>query len=119
MMISADDVTARLGRPLTDTETARLDGLTAEATALVNGWLHHTPDTIGDEIRIVVSRIVARALAANTDPGVLNTGATMGPFAVTRAYTPDATNGGVWLTRVDKAILRQYARRGMVGNVAT
>ncbi len=121
MLASPDDVETRLGRPLTVEETERVDGLIAEASALVAGWLCRTPDPVPGEVAIVTSRMVARALTppAGADPGVTNTSATMGPFAYTRAYSPEASSGGVWLTRQDKTILRRFARRGAVRSVAT
>ena len=114
-----DDVEARLGRPLTTEETSRIDGLLEESAALVTGWLGHTPDPVPAAVRIVVSRMAARALTATGEPGLTNLSATMGPFGVTRAFSADSATGGVRLTRPDKVMLRPFTRRGMAGNVAT
>ena len=122
VLASSEDVEARLGRPLTTDETARVDGLLEEASVMVEGWLRCLPDPIPDAVEIVVSRMVARVFAAAVDgpePGLSTVQATMGPFLVNRGYSSDATSGGVWLTKQDKSTLRPFGCRGRAGNVGT
>ncbi len=124
VLASSADVVARLGRPLTTDETARVTGLLEEASVMAEGWLQCVPDPVPDAVKIVVSRMVARVLATGPDaggpdPGVSQIQATMGIFGVTRGFSPDATSGGVWLTRQDKSMLRPYGCRGRAGNVGT
>lgn len=123
-LASSADVVARLGRNLTTDETARVGGLLEEASVMVEGWMRCVPDPVPDAVKIVVSRMVARVLAVGgadnaPEPGVSQLQATMGIFGVNRSYSSDATSGGVWLTRQDKATLRPFGRRGRVGNVGT
>lgn len=114
------DVEARLGRPLTVEETARVDGLLTEASAAVAGWLRHTPDPVPAEVAVVASRMVARAFSAGgTEPGLTQVQATMGPFGVTRGFSADATSGGIWMTRQDKMILQPFRRTSRAENVGT
>lgn len=123
VLASSADVEARLGRTLTTDETARVSGLLDEASIMVEGWMRCVPDPVPDTVKIVVSRMVARAVATDPGsgpgPGVTNLQMTAGVYGVTRAFSPDATSGGVWLTKQDKAMLRPLGCRGRVGNVST
>lgn len=124
VLASSADVVARLGRPLTTDETARVTGLLEEASAMVEGWLQCVPDPVPNAVKIVVSRMVTRVLAVGgadnaPEPGVSQLQATMGIFGVNRSFSSDATSGGVWLTKQDKSTLRPYGCRGRVGNVGT
>ncbi|MFV8169832.1 hypothetical protein [Mycolicibacterium peregrinum] len=123
-LATSQDVADRLGRPLSTDETARVTGLLDEASVMVEGWLRCVPDPIPDAVKIVVSRMVARVLAVGgadnaPEPGVSQLQATMGIFGVNRSFSSDATSGGVWLTKQDKATLRPFGCRGRVGNVGT
>lgn len=123
MALASDEhVVTRLGRDLTDEESERVEGLLDEASVAVVGYLGYEPgEPVPDAVAIVVSRMVARALssASSVDVGLTNIVRTVGPITLQRGYTPDATSGGVWLTRQDKTSLRPYARRGRAGNVLT
>jgi hypothetical protein len=122
MLASSEDVAARLGRSLTIDEDDLVEGLLDEASVLVEGWLGCTPDPVPDGVRIVVSRVAARAIAAGgsgAEPGLQSVEATMGVFQVNRGFSADVTSGGVWLTRNDKTTLRPFSCRGRVGNVPT
>ena len=123
VLASSADVVVRLGRPLTTDETARVTGLLEEASVMASEWMRCVPDPVPDSVKIVVSRMVARvfttAAAGGPEPGVSQVQATMGLFGVTRGFSPDATSGGVWLTRQDKSMLRPYGCRGRAGNVGT
>ncbi|CQD15729.1 hypothetical protein BN970_07148 [Mycolicibacterium conceptionense] len=123
-LATSQDVVDRLGRPLSTDETARVTGLLDEASVMVEGWMRCVPDPVPDAVKIVVSRMVARVLAVGgadnaPEPGVSQLQATMGIFGVNRSYSSDATSGGVWLTKQDKATLRPFGCRGRVGNVGT
>lgn len=102
------DVAQRLGRDLTSAEANRVNALLDEASALAAAWCNEIPDPTPPAVTIAVSRMVARALVSTAEPGVTNTQAVMGPFSITRTFTPDAT-ASVWLGRQDKMLLRPYA----------
>ncbi len=121
MLADAADVVARLGRDLTADETARVSGLLEEASVMAGEWMRCVPDPVPDAVRIVVSRMVSRVFSVGdtAEPAVTDVQATMGVFQVNRRFSPDASSGGVWLTRQDKNMLRRYGCRGRVGNVGT
>lgn len=120
-LASDADVETRLGRTLTTDEAARVDGLLEEASVMVSGWVRVVPDPVPDAVTIVVSRMVARVFTAGggAETGVESIQATMGPFQVNRGFSTDATSGGVWLTRQDKAMLRPVGSRGRVENAGS
>lgn len=121
MLADVVDVVARLGRNLTPDETARVSGLLEEASVMAGEWMRCVPDPVPDAVRIVVSRMVSRVFAVGetAEPAVTDVQATMGVFQVNRRFSADASSGGVWLTRQDKAMLRPHGCRGHVGNVGT
>ena len=118
------DVDARLGRPLTTEEQSRVPGLLDEASASASAWMECVPDPAPAEVRLVVSRMVARILraaesGAEQEIGLSQVNAGMGPFSVGRTFSGDSTSGSPWLTRDDKRILRRFGCRGRVKNVGT
>jgi hypothetical protein len=106
ILATEDDVVARLGRDLLDSEEERLPGLLEEASLLVEGYLGVTytvDDEIPDAVAVVVSRIVARAFTAPNQQ-LLPEGArsaTAGIYSV--SFGGDRTN--LWLSKVDKTTL--------------
>lgn len=114
-LASADDVEARLGRPLTPAEAGRVDGLIDEASALVIGYLGCDPSDPGPvppAVTIVTSRMVARTLQqaeaqtpVSGEQAVTNT---VGPFSQTRQFVAGTTGGQPWLSAADKVALRPY-----------
>ena len=131
-LATSDDVETRLGRILTDDESAKVDGLLAEATALVVGHLGCDPTDVTDpetpaipaEVTLVVSRIVARVLEQSMaqEPGAF--GATsmtdqIGDFSQSRSYPAGSTSGGPWLSRSDKVTLKAYRCSGGTFSVDT
>jgi hypothetical protein len=113
-LATAADVETRLGRSLTEGETARVDpGLLEEASIKVLSHLKVSEDyydeiTIPATVVIVTSRMVARVIeqAAN----IIVTGAdqitqSAGIFAQTATFTPGSTSGSPWLTKQDRADL--------------
>jgi len=120
------DVGKRLGRTIPPGETEKVENLLEEASVKVRSTLRCTtlPDPVPDEVVMVVSRMVARAISAqeqdtNVAVGQNSLSATMGPFGFTRSYDPNTTDGGVWLTRQDRDMLRPISCRGQAENVAT
>jgi len=119
-LASSQDVVDRLGRLLTTDESSRVEGLLAEASALVVGWLGFAPDPVPDGVSIVASRMVARALTASTPtPGLEGQSMNALSFGVTQRFNADASSGGVWLSRQDKITLRPFGNRSRVMNFPT
>ena len=108
------DVEARLGRPLTETERLRVDGLIEEAGVLVLAHLgmEVEPVPVPAAVWIVTSRMVARVLERDTESGVVPDARSVteqaGPFGRTVTYGSGTTSGGPWLAAADKVMLRSY-----------
>lgn len=107
------DVETRLGRDLTDSEEARLPGLLEEAGLLVEGHLgvHYEPtDVVPDAVRVVVSRVVARAF---TSPQNVPEGASASTLqALDYSATSNFGSEGranLWLSKQDKLMLRSLS----------
>lgn len=112
-LASSADVVARLGRPLTPDEETRAVGLIEEASIKISeycGGREFSP--VPDAVRIVTSRIVARAIIGSGNPvGISDTTMTAGVFGQTTRYTTDAGNGGVYLSAEDRRTLGRWAIR--------
>lgn len=126
MLAAAADVVARLGRPLTDDEQGRVDGLLEEASDLVVGFLGCTPtDPIPGPVVRVVSRMVARIFGLKYGPddapeqAISAVNALMGPFQVNWQYDTDKSDGEPWLSKKDRLKLGPFRCRRRAGNVAT
>ncbi|WP_082032130.1 hypothetical protein [Nocardia vulneris] len=106
------DVEARLGRSLTTEEEGRLPGLLDEASALVEAWFHEGGCTIADptpsNVTLVVSRMAARVLQVTDQqqPGVDSSSVTAGPFSMSRSYSASSSQGGPWINKTDRSLLR-------------
>ncbi len=116
-LANQDDVEARLRRDLTEYEIEWLPGVLEEASELVAAYCGD-PDfePIPDRVRIVTSRVAARALTGRTDSATALTNAAH-VFSQTVTLNPDASEGGVWLTKADKLALRRWSRAGRAFSV--
>ncbi|NEW49337.1 hypothetical protein GV792_04675 [Nocardia cyriacigeorgica] len=108
-----DDVENRLRRSLEDDEITWLSGMQEEADELVDAWFADrgctVPDPAPSGVVLVASRIIARGLQAGTvTPGLETSTMTAGPYSQTNAYTPGTTQGGLWISKNDKALLARY-----------
>ena len=120
MLATVNDVLARLGDFEDEVDTARVEALLEEATALVEAHLGRTFDEpVPNTVRIVVSRMVARVLEAPTDGFHAESSSyTAGPFSKNVTYSAGASGGAPWLTSTDRKMLRAFgARRGGVWSV--
>ncbi|AMT71976.1 MULTISPECIES: hypothetical protein [Mycobacteroides] len=106
------DVEARLRRDLTGDEIEWLPGVLDEASALVFAYCgDRVFDPVPDRVRIVTSRVAARALSARTDSAAAVTNAAH-VFSQTVTLNAEAANGGVWLTKADRLALQRWALAG-------
>ena len=126
LLASRSDVEDRLRRDLTDEEAGPEDrwinGLLEEASVLVTAYCggRTFADPIPDNVRIVTSRVAARAfqVADLDDPLAESRQDQAGIFMQTVRYGADASSGGVWLTRADKLELAPYGEgRGQVFSI--
>lgn len=117
------DVEARLGRPLTTDEAGRVPALLDEASASVRAFMRCTPDSIPDDVVLVVSRMVKRVLEAPVTQAVpqhmeqFSRGA--GPYSQSGTFTEGSTSGSPWMTKDDKRILRGFGCRSRAWSFET
>lgn len=112
LLASKTDVEGRLRRDLTDDESAWIEGVLEEASVLVAAYCGgRTFDPVPDAVRIVTSRVAARALSARDD-GAQTLQDEADIYKQTVTLTADASNGGVWLTKADRLQLRPWTTRG-------
>lgn len=112
-LVSVQDVSLRLGRELTASETARVPGLSDEAEALVGGHLGCDISVPAPKaVVLVASRMVARVLAQDASGsaaiGVAQVSMTAGPFSRQQTMQDGSGSGAPWLERSDKVKLRPY-----------
>ncbi|MFT9765334.1 hypothetical protein ACM0CA_22650, partial [Mycobacteroides abscessus subsp. abscessus] len=74
------------------------------------------PDPVPDAVRIVTSRVAARALSGRDD-GAASVAEQADIFQRTVTLNADAANGGVYLTKADRMQLRRWSARGSVFSV--
>ncbi|AWH14409.1 head-tail adaptor Ad1 [Mycobacterium phage TChen] len=113
LLANEADVEARLRRELTEDESSHVNDILEEASALVTEHCRgRVFEEIPDAVRIVTSRVAARALSAPAGSGgVASVTNQAGPqFLQTHQFTADASNGGVYLTAVDRKQLRRWSR---------
>ena len=103
-----EDVEAQLGRSLTVTEQAQVTGWLEDAAILIDAYTGTAdPDPVPASYKRVSVNMVVRALgASDMVPGASSGTETVGPFSRTVQFIRDAAPGGVWLSSVDKTMLR-------------
>lgn len=106
-LASQEDVEARLGRPLTVEESARLPSLLSDATAAVIGYCRtdFEPSPYPDAVVGVTAKMIVRLLSTGDAPLFAEQQAA-GPFSV--RYNTNAASGDVYFTKADKLALRPY-----------
>lgn len=113
LLASRADVLARMGdRDLDQVDDSRTTALLEEASALVEGYLRRVPEPVPDAVRLVVARMVTRALSRGEgiDAAADSFSQQAGPYSVTTHYASDSLGGGVWLSAQDKLALRPFRR---------
>lgn len=121
-LASAEDVQARLGRPLTSDESGRTPALLDEASASVRAFMRCTPDPVPTDVVVVVSRMVARVFgqpAVGVLPNQEQFAQSAGPYSRSGTFTEGSTSGSPWLTKDDKRILRAFGCGGRVMSFET
>lgn len=117
--VTVEDVAAALGAEVDvpDDAVDQVNILIANALAMVRGYLHpvKVEEPLPDEVRQVVVRIVVRYLtrgkggAPENATGMMNVA---GSFTRQVNFASGASDGGVWMTKQDRVMLRPLKRRG-------
>lgn len=111
LLASSSDVISRLREPDT-ADSARIEALLEEASALVVGYLREVPHPVPDAARLVTARMVVRVLEAPEQSySVSSTQQTAGPFSQSVTYSNGASGGAPWLTASDKTMLAVYRKQ--------
>lgn len=107
------DVEKQLGRDLDTDEEARLPGLLAKASVIVEGYLgivYEPSDTIPGAVTIVVASMVARVLATGgagtVAPGQTSDMVVAGPHSWQRSFGDGANTVEPWLSKADRIALQ-------------
>lgn len=96
--------------PVDEVSPKRLEWLMREAEAVIRSYRPALPEHVGewpDAAKVVAMRVVSRAF----DSGDVPAGATgqnfgAGPFSMSTSFESGSTNGGVWLSKQDRILLR-------------
>jgi hypothetical protein len=106
------DIESRLGRPLTDAELERSQGLLDEASALVEGYCGQSfvvtaPLEVPSAVVLVVSKLAARGLTAGAEqPDVTTSQYTAGPFQFSQNFAGDGSR--MWIGSAERMMLRPF-----------
>lgn len=111
--VSLSDLERAVGDAIPEEDRAYAEGLIEEATALVQAWaraLPADPAKMPGSVRLVIARAAARAYVQATTgvAGASQFSRTAGPFTQSFSYAEGTTDGGPWLTKADKLILRRW-----------
>lgn len=118
--LAADvDVEARLRRSLTADESQWMDDMIEEASLLVTTYCGRAfdPESIPDEVRVVTSRVVARGVTSPRADSATTVRDQADLWQREITYATDATSGGLWLTKSDKAMLDPWSMYGKAFSV--
>ncbi|MEY8565201.1 hypothetical protein AALF15_01340 [Corynebacteriaceae bacterium 7-707] len=115
--VTVEDVAAALGAEVPDDAAEQVNILIGNALAMVRGYLHpvKVEEPLPDEVRQVVVRIVVRYLTRGKGGAPENATGMMtvaGSFTRQVNFASGASDGGVWMTKPDRVMLRPLKRRG-------
>lgn len=121
-IVSVADIGDALGEVVPADEESQVQSLIHQAVAAVEGYLHPAviPSPTPHAVRAVVERMVVRSLKSE-DGGVM-TGRSgemhvAGSFTHQMNFSAAASDGGVWMNKQDKQMLRPFRRRGGIVSV--
>ena len=122
MFASIDDVEASLGEDVPEDAAGRVESLLGQARSVIEGYLYPAvvPEPTPSAVRDVSVRMVVRALEAKNsgvETGVSGLMNTSGPATQQRQFSSAASDGGVWMSRQDRLMLRPFRRRHGIASV--
>lgn len=96
--------------PVGEVSPKRLEWLMREAEAVIRSYRPALPE-LTDEwpnaAKVVAMRVVSRAFdAADVPAGATGQNFGAGPFSMSTSFESGSTNGGVWLSKQDRILLR-------------
>lgn len=121
-IISVSDIGDALGESVPEDEVGQVESLIDQAVSAVEGYLHPAviPFPTPRAVRTVVVRMVVRSLRSEDGgvmPGMSGEMHVAGSFTHQRQFSSSASDGGVWMNKQDKQMLRPFRRRGGIVSV--
>lgn len=116
-LITVEQLEARLKTDFTGAALAQVQGLIADASALVRQvarWTDAAPTAVPAVIVTVCAQMIRRAL---DNPGEL-TAENIGTYGY-QAQQPSPTGGSIYVTRTERRIIREAAGRPAVITIAS
>ena len=96
--------------PVDEVSPKRLEWLMREAEAVIRSYRPALPEIVEewpDAAKVVAMRVVSRAFDAGDVPaGASSLNTSAGPFSMSTSFESGSTNGGVWLSKQDRILLR-------------
>lgn len=119
MLATVEDVEALLDAEIVNRDRAA--ALIRQAGVLVEAYCRREfTDPVPDAVSAVVAGMVARSVGSNAVDVPTGTTSMMnvaGPFTRQTSFAAGSTDGGVWLAKMDKLVLRRF--RGGAYSVRT
>lgn len=113
-LTSLEAVEPLLAEPPSEEAESQILALIDQASVLVEAYCgREFAEPVPEKVSIVVAGIVARSMNSSTSSGAVPVGATgmmnvAGSFTRQFQFSPGSTDGGVWLSKMDKQMLRRF-----------
>ena len=96
--------------PVDEVSPKRLEWLMREAEAVIRSYRPALPEHVDEwpnAAKVVAMRVVSRAFdAVDVPAGATGQNFGAGPFSMSTSFEAGSTNGGVWLSKQDRILLR-------------
>ena len=96
--------------PVDEVSPKRLEWLMREAEAVIRSYRPALPEHVDEwpnAAKVVAMRVVSRAFdAVDVPAGASSLNTSAGPFSMSTSFESGSTNGGVWLSKQDRILLR-------------
>ena len=109
-MFSIEEFAQANDIPLEEISESRFEWLLREAEAVIRSYRPALPEHVDEwpnAAKVVAMRVVSRAWDAGDVPaGATGQNFGAGPFSMSTSFESGSTNGGVWLSKQDRILLR-------------
>ena len=109
-MFSIEEFAQANDIPLEEISESRFEWLLREAEAVIRSYRPALPEDTADwpnAAKVVAMRVVSRAFdAVDVPAGASSLNTSAGPFSMSTSFESGSTNGGVWLSKQDRILLR-------------
>ena len=109
-MFSIEEFAQANDIPLEEISESRFEWLLREAEAVIRSYRPALPEHVDEwpnAAKVVAMRVVSRAFDAGDVPaGATGQNFGAGPFSMSTSFESGSTNGGVWLSKQDRILLR-------------